>query len=103
MTLRTAPSQRCAKRGYVRRTEAADRPSGSGAALAEEAITALPQLVIIQVTTAQLVDRMWALRGNLTAYDVAYVATAEALDCPLVTGDGRLAKASGIRCEVRVL
>jgi predicted nucleic acid-binding protein len=74
-----------------------------GVARAEEAIAALPQLVIIQVSAAQLVDRMWALRGNLTAYDAAYVATAEALDCPLVTGDGRLAKASGIRCEVRVL
>jgi predicted nucleic acid-binding protein len=72
-------------------------------ARAGEAIAALPQLVIVQVGAAQLVDRMWELRGNLTAYDAAYVAAAEALDCPLVTGDARLAKASGIRCEVRVL
>lgn len=63
----------------------------------------MPQLVIVQVSVAQLVDRMWQLRGNLTASDAAYVAAAEALDCPLVTGDGRLAKARGITCEVRVL
>jgi predicted nucleic acid-binding protein len=74
-----------------------------GAARAGEAIAALPQLVIVQVNAVHLVDRMWELRGNLTAYDAAYVAAAEALDCPLVTGDGRLAKASGIRCEVRLL
>ena len=35
-------------------------------ARAGEAIAALPQLVIVQVGTAQLVDRMWELRGNLT-------------------------------------
>jgi predicted nucleic acid-binding protein len=73
------------------------------AARAGEAIAALPQLVIVQVGVAQLVERMWQLRGNLTAYDAAYVAAAEVLDCPLVTGAGRLAKASGITCEVRVL
>jgi predicted nucleic acid-binding protein len=72
-------------------------------ARAGEAIAALPQLVIVHVGAAQLVDRMWELRGNLTAYDAAYVAAAETLDCPLVTGDARLAKANGIRCEVRVL
>lgn len=74
-----------------------------GKARAGQAIAALPQLVIVQVGAAQLVDRMWELRGNLTAYDAAYVAAAETLDCPLVTGDARLAKASGIGCEVRVL
>ena len=55
------------------------------------------------VDIAPLVERMWRLRGNLTAYDAAYVAAAELLSCPLVTGDGRLAKASGVRCEVRVV
>jgi predicted nucleic acid-binding protein len=73
------------------------------AARADEAIAALPQLVIVQVGAAQHIDRMWELRANLTAYDAAYVAAAEALDCPLVTGDARLAMASGIRCEVRVI
>ncbi|WP_017598461.1 type II toxin-antitoxin system VapC family toxin [Nocardiopsis lucentensis] len=48
-------------------------------------------------------DRIWALRSNLTPYDAAYVAVAEALDCALVTGDARLAAAPGLRCEVRVI
>lgn len=45
---------------------------------------------------------MWELRGNLTAYDAAYVAAAEAYECPLLTTDGRLARASGLRCAVDV-
>ncbi|WP_116246524.1 type II toxin-antitoxin system VapC family toxin [Nocardiopsis sp. FIRDI 009] len=48
-------------------------------------------------------DRIWALRSDLTSYDAAYVAVAEALDCALVTGDARLAAAPGLRCEVRVI
>ena len=77
--------------------------AGKLAARAQEAVEALSQLVIDQVDIAPLVERMWRLRGNLTAYDAAYVAAAELLSCPLVTGDGRLAKASGVRCEVRVV
>jgi predicted nucleic acid-binding protein len=42
-----------------------------------------------------LLDRAWALRDNLTAYDAVYVALAEALECRLVTCDGRLARAPG--------
>ena len=37
-----------------------------------------------------LVDRVWELRNNLSAYDAAYVALAERLDCALLTADGRL-------------
>jgi predicted nucleic acid-binding protein len=39
-----------------------------------------------------LLDRVWALRQNLTAYDAVYVALAEALDAKLLTCDGRLAR-----------
>lgn len=74
-----------------------------GLARANEAVAALSALVIDQVDTCQLVDRIWQLRGNLTAYDAAYVAAAEVLECPLVTGDGRLAKATGPRCEIRAI
>jgi len=42
-----------------------------------------------------LLPRIWELRHNLTAYDAAYVALAEALDAPLVTRDQRLATAPG--------
>jgi predicted nucleic acid-binding protein len=43
------------------------------------------------------------LRGNVTAYDAAYVAAAEYLGCRLVTSDGRLAKSTGLRCEVALI
>jgi predicted nucleic acid-binding protein len=47
--------------------------------------------------------RIWELRRNVSAYDATYVALAEALDCPLVTGDGRLARAPGPRCAITVV
>jgi predicted nucleic acid-binding protein len=47
--------------------------------------------------------RMFALRANLTAYDAAYVALAEALDAPLVTFDQGLARAPGNRATVELL
>ncbi len=49
---------------------------------------------------APFADRVWALRRNLTSYDAWYVALAEALDCPLVTLDRRLSRASGPVCEI---
>lgn len=47
-------------------------------------------------------DRIWELKDNLTAYDAAYVALAEALDAPLITMDARLAQVPGIRAAVEV-
>lgn len=51
----------------------------------------LGQLALTRHGHAPLLDRIWHLRHNLTAYDAAYVALAEALDAPLVTRDARLA------------
>jgi predicted nucleic acid-binding protein len=48
-------------------------------------------------------DRIWELRDNVTAYDAAYVALAEAIECPLVTADARLSRARGLRCSVTVV
>ncbi len=50
-----------------------------------------------------LLARVWELRDNLSAYDGAYVALAEALDCPLVTADARISRAPGLRCCVIVV
>lgn len=49
-----------------------------------------------------LLDRVWGLRQNLTAYDAVYVALAEALDATLLTCDRRLSRAPRptIRIEV---
>ena len=54
------------------------------------------------VPFAPYAERVWALRGNLTCYDAWYVALAEALDCPLMTLDRRLGRASGPTCEITV-
>jgi predicted nucleic acid-binding protein len=50
-----------------------------------------------------LIPRIWELRDNLSTYDAAYVVLAEALDTVLLTGDGRLARAPGIQCDVELL
>jgi len=60
-------------------------------------------LPLLRASHLPLLPRCWELRYNLTPYDAAYVALAEALDVALVTADGPLARASGIRCVVDVL
>ncbi len=67
------------------------------------ALTDLLALPVDRVPSASLVLRLWELRDNLTVYDAAYVALAEALDAPLLTADARLAKAPGPRCSIEVL
>lgn len=47
-----------------------------------------------------LLERVWELRDNVTVYDGWYVALAESLDAPLVTGDERLLAAPGPRCRM---
>ncbi len=48
-------------------------------------------------------ERIWALRENLTAYDAAYVSLAEALDAPLITRDARLASSSGHEARIELI
>jgi predicted nucleic acid-binding protein len=47
-------------------------------------------------------DRIWELRHNLSAYDAAFVALAEALDVPLITCDRRLASSHGHGAEIEL-
>src|SRR5687768_7934724 len=54
---------------------------------AQLAIADLRSLRIDRVPHSPLLDRCWALRTSLTAYDAAYVALAEVMDVPLVTAD----------------
>ena len=49
---------------------------------------------------APFAQRVWELRHNVVSYDAWYVALAELLDCPLVTLDYRLSRASGPTCEM---
>jgi predicted nucleic acid-binding protein len=46
-----------------------------------------------------LAERIWELRGAVTAYDGWYVALAESLKAPLATLDARLVCAPGPRCK----
>jgi predicted nucleic acid-binding protein len=72
----------------------------------ERAIQLLADLALLQVERVSHVpflSRIWDLRENLTPYDASYVALAEIMEAPLLTADARLARAPGIRCEVRVL
>lgn len=69
---------------------------------ATDALAALATAEIELITTAELLPRMWELRNNLGGYDAAYAAAAEANACPLVTADDRLARANGLRCEIRL-
>lgn len=48
-------------------------------------------------------DRLWELQANIRPYDAAYVALAEQLTVPLLTRDGRLAKAPGSRCAFQMV
>jgi predicted nucleic acid-binding protein len=59
-------------------------------------------LLIVRYPHVWLADRMWELRHNVTAYDAAFIALAEILAVPLVTCDGRLARAPGHTARVEL-
>ncbi len=67
------------------------------------ALDDLLDLPIQRTPHGPLLRRCWELRDNLSVYDAAYVALAEALEVPLVTADARLARASRVACAVEVL
>jgi predicted nucleic acid-binding protein len=67
------------------------------------ALASLLDLPITRYPHSTLLDRVWALKGNLSAYDAAYVALAEMLDAPLVTRDKRLASAPGHNAKITLV
>lgn len=84
----------------VRRHRSAGRLSTEQAEAAVQDLFDFPVRVF---PTAPLLQRVWDLRDNLTAYDGCYAALAEAVDAPLLTADQRLAKAPGLRCAIEVI
>jgi predicted nucleic acid-binding protein len=85
---------------YVRRVVRAGRMAP------ERAIQLLADLALLplrRVSHVPFLSRIWDLRENVTPYDACYIALAEVMEAPLLTVDARLARAPGIRCEVRVL
>jgi predicted nucleic acid-binding protein len=83
----------------LRRYAAGDEIS---AERAREALDDLAAFRLRRWAHEPLTLRIWDLRQNLTAYDAAYVALAEALGACLLTRDRRLASAPGIRARVEV-
>jgi predicted nucleic acid-binding protein len=83
-------------RRHVRRGELDDRR-------AAQALSDLVDLPLRRAPHRPLLARCWELRRNLTVYDAAYVALAEALDTTLLTADVRLARSTGPRCEIETV
>ena len=72
-------------------------------ARARDALTDFDALSIQRWSSAgPLRLRAYSLRDNLSAYDAAYVVLAEALQCPVLTRDRRLARSSGHDVEILV-
>ena len=69
---------------------------------AEEAMEDLASLRIARYAPVLLLQRIWQLRQNLSAYDAAYVALAEQLQSPLITRDKRIAAAPGHKASIEV-
>ena len=61
------------------------------------------RLGITRYPASSLLERVWELRENVSAYDACYVALAELLDCALLTADARLARAPGVRCAITLV
>ncbi len=69
----------------------------------KEALEDLRDISLVRYPHVVLLERIWELRDNLTAYDAAYVALAEALDAPLLTCDRKLASPRSHRARIEVI
>lgn len=68
--------------------------------VAERALDDLAALPLSRYAHTLLIGRAWELRRSVTCYDAMYVALAEALDAPLLTRDGKLARSHGHTARV---
>jgi predicted nucleic acid-binding protein len=73
------------------------------AAAAAVALEDLRSLDLQRHAHEPLLDRVWELRQNLSAYDAVYLALAEVLGTVLLTCDGRLARAPGAARRVELV
>jgi len=79
-----------------------ERTGDIDARRAAQALDDLADLPLARYAHLVLLPRIRALRRNVTAYDAAYPALAEALGATLVTRDCALARAPGHKARVEV-
>jgi predicted nucleic acid-binding protein len=72
-------------------------------ARAAEAFDDLAELPLTRYPHGFLLQRIWALRANVTAYDAAYLALAEVLGATLLTCDAALRSVPGHSARVVVV
>lgn len=82
--------RRCAAHGDI------DECHGRGA------LADLAAMCIERHPHQPLLERIWQLRSNLTAYDAAYLALAERLEAPLLTRDSALASVAGHHARIEL-
>jgi len=73
----------------LRRFVSTGHLSEDRATMARDHLDALP---LVLYPHRPMMERIWELRENHTAYDASYIALAEILAAPLVTCDARLAR-----------
>jgi predicted nucleic acid-binding protein len=69
----------------------------------ERAAEDLADLPLSRDGHVALLPRIWSLRHNVSAYDATYVALAEILKIPLLTGDAKLSRSHGHSAEIILL
>ena len=82
----------------LRRAVHAGRLTDERAVLAIDALTHWP---VRRIASRALAPAAWQHHRNVTAYDAFYVAAASTLGAPLLTADGRLARAPGLGITVQ--
>lgn len=70
---------------------------------ATEALHDLADLNVTGYPHDLFLPRIWELRHNMSAYDAAYIALAEALAAPLLTCDRAMASAPGHHARVELV
>ena len=72
-----------------------------GKELAAQALAALAELPAERIPHTHLLERIWELRRNFTAYDATYIALAEWAGAVLITCDAKMAR--GHRAPVALI
>jgi len=84
----------------LRALRALERRADISPARSAEAVSDVLSIPIRRYPTEPLAGRIWSMRHSVTVYDAHYVALAEALNAPLLTGDRALAAAAGDLVEI---